>query len=223
MHSRSQAMLRLLVEGEGITHSKHPHRLIACYQTPVEGWSRKPRRQGLVGQFRRRRHRRLQCLQRTAMEDGAPRFTRLRVDDRTDLLMGEYVAPSSHGPSLTLRLIQQAAVQDFVQGGKSVLFFEIGHLTQALKRDSLAEDSSCHQQGKGMRCESIQACHDHFAHTRWEKPALHHLMLHGCCNVQCPPSLFARAGGEHATLEQDLECFHQIKGLSVRFSKEPLY
>ena len=31
MHSRSQQMLSLLVEGEGITHGKHPHRLIACY------------------------------------------------------------------------------------------------------------------------------------------------------------------------------------------------
>ena len=156
------------------------------------------------------------------MKDAPPRFTRLSVDDRTDLLMGEYVAPSSHGPCLALRLMQQAAVQDLVQGRKSVLFCEIGHLTQALKRGSLAEDRSCHQQGKGMRRESIQAGHDHFAHTRWEKPAPHRLMLHGCCNVQCPPSLFVRAGGERATLEQDLERFHQIKGLSLRFSKEPL-
>ena len=29
--TRSQQMLSLLVEGEGITHGKHPHRLIACY------------------------------------------------------------------------------------------------------------------------------------------------------------------------------------------------
>src|SRR2546421_10969647 len=73
-----------------------------------------------------------------------------------------------------------------------------------------------------MRRESIQAGHEHFAHTRWEKPAPHHLMLHGCCHVQSPPSLFVRSGGERATLEQDLERFHQIKGLSLRFSKEPL-
>src|SRR5258708_6148934 len=105
------------------------------------------------------------------MKDGAPRFTRLSVDDRTDLLMGEYVAPSSYGPSLALRLMQQVTVQDLVQGRKSDLFFEIGHLTQALKRGSLAEDRSCHQQGKGMRRESIQAGHGHSAHTRWDKTA----------------------------------------------------
>src|SRR5205823_14848565 len=96
-----------------------------------------------------------QCLQRPAMKDAPPRFTRLSVEDRTDLLMGEYVAPSSHGPSLALRLTQQATVQDLVQGRKSVLFFEIGYLAHPLKRGSLAEDRSCHQQGKGMRRESI--------------------------------------------------------------------
>src|SRR5438270_1208841 len=173
----------------------------------------------MVGQIRRRHCRRLQCLQSAAMKDGAPRFTRLSVDHRTDLLMGEYVAPSSHGPCLALRLMQQAAVQDLVQGRKSVLFCEIGHLTQALKRGSLAEDSSCHQQGKGMRRKSIQAGHDHFAYTRWEKPAPHRLMLQGCCNVQCPPTLFARSRGERATLEQDLERFDQIERLSLSFSK----
>ena len=48
--------------GEGITHGKHPHRRIACYQTPVEGGFRKPRRQGMVGQFRCRCRRCLQCF-----------------------------------------------------------------------------------------------------------------------------------------------------------------
>src|SRR5437763_15053333 len=99
------------------------------------------------------------------MKDAPPRFTRLSVDHRTDLLMGEDVAPSSHGPSLALRLIQQASMQDLVQGRESVLFCEIGHLTQALNRRSLAEDSSCHQQGKAMRRESIEVGHDHLAHT----------------------------------------------------------
>ena len=122
MHSLSHKMLCLLVEGEGIAHGYQPHGLIACGDTPVEGWFCKSRSQGMVGQLRRRCCRRLQRLQRTAMKDGAPRFTRLSVDDRTDLLMGEYVAPSSHGPSLALRLIQQAAVQNLVQGRKSVLF-----------------------------------------------------------------------------------------------------
>src|SRR5439155_17912297 len=53
-------------------------------------------------------------------------------------------------------------------------------------------------------------------------PSHPHLMLHGCRKVPGPPRVLVWAGGERATLEQDLERFHQIEGLSLRFSKEPL-
>ncbi len=95
----------LLVEGDGAAHGYHPHGLFACRETPVEGRFRKPRSQGMVGQFRRRCSRRLQRLQRTAVKDGAPRLTPLSIDHRTDLRMREHVAPISHWPSLALRLL----------------------------------------------------------------------------------------------------------------------
>src|SRR5260370_7919108 len=47
-------------------------------------------------------------------------------------------------------------------------------------------------------------------------------MLHGCRKVNGPSSIFVRAGGERATLEQDLERFHQIERLSLCFSEQPL-
>src|SRR5579875_3473672 len=115
----------LLVEGDGIAYGYHPHRFITCGETEAKGWFRKPGGQGMVGQYRCRRCRRLQYLHGTAMKDGAPRLTRLSVDDRTDLRVCEHVAPISHAPALALRLVQQVAVQHFVQGGESVLFCEI--------------------------------------------------------------------------------------------------
>src|SRR5690348_13341864 len=144
-------MPRLLVAGDGIAHGYQPHRLIACGDTPVEGWFCKSLSQGMVGQFRRRRRRRLQRLQRTSMKNVPPRFTRLSVDDRTNLLMSEHVAPSSHVSCLSLGLMQQATVQYLVQCRESDFFFEIGHLAQVPKCDSPAEDGSCRQQCKGIR------------------------------------------------------------------------
>lgn len=47
-------------------------------------------------------------------------------------------------------------------------------------------------------------------------------MLQSCRKFKCPPSLFVRAWSERTTLEQELERFHQIKGLSLRFRKQPL-
>src|SRR6266404_1374587 len=212
----------LLVEGDGIAHGYHPHGLIACRETPVEGRFRKPSSQGMVCQYRRRCSSRLQRFQRTAMKDGAPRLTCLSVDHRTYLRMREHVAPISHAPSLALRLVQQVAMQHLVQGRESVIFCEIGHLAQVFKGDSLAEDGSCHQQRKGIRRKSIEPGADDFAHTGREEPTYHHLMLHGCHKVNSPSSIFVRARGERATLEQDLERFHQIERLSLCFSKEPL-
>src|SRR6266566_5227735 len=215
-------MLCLLIEGEGIAHGKHPHGLIACGDTPVEGWFCKSRSQGMIGQLRRRRRRRLQRLQRTAMKDGAPRFTRLSVDDRTNLRMSEHVAPSGHVSYLSLRLMQQATVQDLVQGRESDFFFEIGHLAQVPKGDAPVEDGSCRQKCKGMRRESIQSGADNFSHTGGEEPTHYCLMLHSCRKVKCPPSLLVRAQGKYATLDQDLECFYQIERLSLCFNKQPL-
>src|SRR5579864_3099677 len=100
-------MLGLLVEGDGIVHGCHPHRLITCRKVPVESWFCKPRSQGMVCQFRRRCSRRFQRLQRTAMKDGPPRLTCLSVDHCTDLCMFEHVTPVGHAPSVlpcTLRL-----------------------------------------------------------------------------------------------------------------------
>src|ERR1700726_3663944 len=108
-------------------------------------------------------------------------------------------------------------MQHLVQGRESVTFCEIGHLTQALKGDSLAENGSCHQQRKGVRRKSIQPGHDDFAYTGWEEPTYHRLMLHGRRKVNGPPSIVVRAGGEHATLEQNLERFYQIERLPLRF------
>src|SRR6266849_6021349 len=179
----------------------------------------------MVGQFRRRRSRRLQRLQRTAMKDVPPRFTRLSVDYPTNLLMSEHVAPSGHvscPSSLSLRLMQQATVQYLVQGRESDFFFEIGHLAQVPKGDPPAEDGFCRQQCKGIGRESIEPGADDFAHTGREEPTHHHLMLHSCRKVNSPSSLFVRARGKRATLEQDLEGFHQIEGLSLCFSKQPL-
>ena len=176
----------------------------------------------MVGQDRGRCRRRLQHLHSTAMKDGAPRLTRFSVDHRTDLRVREYVAPSSHAPALALRLVQQVAMQHLVQGRESVIFCEIGHLTQVLKGDSLAEDGSCHQQRKGVGRKPIEPGADDFAHTGREEPTHHHLMLHGRRKVNRPSSIFVRAGGERTTLEQDLEGFHQIEGLSLCFSKQPL-
>jgi hypothetical protein len=113
-------------------------------------------------------------------------------------------------------------MQHLVQGRQPVTFCEIGHLAQALKGDSLAEDGSCRQQRKGVRRKSIEPGADDFAHAGRKEPTHHHLMLHGGRKVNGPSSIFVRAGGERATLEQDLERFHQIEGLSLGFSKQPL-
>src|SRR6266699_1454075 len=222
MQLRGQQVPCLFVEGDGIAHGYHPHRLIACCQTEAEDRFRKPRSQGVVCQDRRRCSRRLQHLHRTAVKDGPPRLTCLGVDHCTDLRMCEHVAPISHAPSLALRLLQQMAVQRFVQGRESVLFCEISYLTQVCKGDSLAEDGSCQQQRRGIGREAIEPGHDDFAHTGREEPTHHRLMLHGCCKVNGPSAIFVRVGGEHATLKQKLERFHQIERLPLRFSKEPL-
>src|SRR6266568_5986689 len=106
-------MLCLLVEGDGIAHGYQPHGLIACGETPAEGWFRKPRSQGMVCQYRCRCPRRLQHFHGTAMKDGAPRLTGFSVDHRTDLGVCEHVAPISHAPSpssFALRLVQQVAM-----------------------------------------------------------------------------------------------------------------
>src|SRR5438874_11580353 len=113
-------------------------------------------------------------------------------------------------------------MQHLVQGRESVMFCKIGHLAQQFKGDSLAEDGSCRQLRKGARWKSIEPGADDFAHTGREEPTHHHLMLHGRRKVNSPCSIFARAGGERATLEQDLQGFHQIEGLSLCFSKQPL-
>jgi hypothetical protein len=68
MHSLGQQMPCLLVEGDGIAHRYYPHRLIACCQTPTEGWFRQPGGQGMVCQDRRRCSR-LQRFQRTTVKD----------------------------------------------------------------------------------------------------------------------------------------------------------
>src|SRR5438270_5309029 len=104
-----------------------------------------------------------------------------------------------------------------MQGKESVTFCEIGHLTQALKGDSLAEDGSCHQQCKGVRRKSIQPGADDFAHTGWEEPADHCLMLHGCRKVNGPSAIVVRVRGEHAALEQHLERFHRIASRKSSF------
>src|SRR5437868_5956970 len=136
--------------------------------------------------------------------------------------MREYVASISHWPSPALRLKQQTTVQHLVQGRESVMFCEIGHLTQQLKGDSLAEDGSCYQQRKGVRRKSIQPGHNDFAHTGREEPTYHRLMLHSGREVNGPSSIFVRVRGECATLEQNLERFHQMERLPLRFSKQPL-
>src|SRR5260370_26185817 len=136
--------------------------------------------------------------------------------------MCEHVAPISHTPSLALRLLQEMTVQRLVQSRESVVFCEIGYLTQALKGDSLAEDGSCQQQRRGVGREAIEPGHDDFAHTGREEPTHHRLMLHGCCKVNGPSAIFGRVGGEHATLKQKLERFHQIERLPLRFSTQPL-
>src|SRR5579884_665844 len=176
----------------------------------------------MVCQYSSRCSRRLQHFQRTAVKDGAPRLTCLTIDHCTDLRVRKDVAPISHWPTLALRLMQQVAMQHLVQGRESVLFCEIGHPAQAFKGDSLAKDGSCHQQRKGVRRKSIQARADNFAHTGREESTHHHLMLHSCRKVNRPSTIFVRAGGKCAALEQDLERFHQIEGVSFCFSKEPL-
>ena len=72
--------------------------------------------------------------------------------------MREHVTPMGHAPLPPLRAPSTAArsAAPRLEGRESVTFFEIGHLTQVLKGDSLAEDGSCHQQRKGARRESIQ-------------------------------------------------------------------
>src|SRR5579863_2695558 len=89
----------------------------------------------------------LQGLQGPAVKDGPPRFTRFSVDHRTDLRMGEHVAPIGYTPSspFVLRFLQEVTVQYFVQGKQSLPFCEISHLTQALKGGFLAENGSCHE------------------------------------------------------------------------------
>src|SRR5581483_2494029 len=215
-------MLCLFIEGDGIAHGYHPYRLIACRQTPAESWFHKPRSQSMERQDRGRGLRRLQHVHGTAMKDGAPRLTRFSVDHRTDLRVCEQVAPISYVLSLALRLVQQMALQHLVQSRKPIMFGEIGHLTQVLKGDSLTQDGSCHQQRKGVRRKSIKPGADDFAHTGWEEPTYHHLMLHGCRKVNRPSSLFVWAGGERATFKQDLERFHQIERLPLGFRKKPL-
>src|SRR5579885_83201 len=222
LHRLGEQMLCLFIEGDGIAHGYHPYRLIACRHAPAEGWFHKPRRQSMERQDRGRGPRRLPHVHGTAMKDGAPRPTRFSRDHLTDLRVGEHVAPSSQVLSLALRLVQQMALQHLVQSRKSVLFCEIGHLAQVLKGDSLAQNGSCHQQRKGVRRKSIKSGADDFAHTGWEEPTYHHLMLHNCCKVNRPSSLFVWAGGERATLEQDLERFHQIERLPLGFRKKPL-
>src|SRR5579859_4139362 len=107
------------------------------------------------------------------MKDGTSRLTCLGVDHRADHRVREQVAPISDITAWTcfaLRLLEQVAVQRFVQGSETVLFCEIGHPAQVFKSDTLVENGSCYQQRRGVGCETIESCHDDFAHTGWEEP-----------------------------------------------------
>src|SRR5258708_696991 len=85
------------------------------------------------------------------------------------LVVGKVVANPAASFSPMAGLTQQETLQGFIQGGQSLLRYQLGDLAEFLKGEVLAEDRSCCQQGTGRGRQSGQATLDQLAHLGGEQ------------------------------------------------------
>src|SRR6266487_566259 len=135
------------------------------------------------------------------MEDPPAGIPGCCVDHLADLVVAKAVGNPSSSFSLITGLMQQEALQGFIQGGEPVLRCKLGDLTELLKGEVLTEDRSCNQEVASGGRKLGQATLNHLAHLRGENVAYLSDIEDRRLRLKHPAAFRDQAGHQDATFE----------------------
>src|SRR5712692_2652220 len=136
------------------------------------------------------------------MEDPPAGIPSRCIDHLADLVVSKVIGNSSSSFSAMAGLMQQEALQGFIQGGESVLRCKLGDLAELLKGEVMAEHRPCCQQGAGRGRQSGRATLDQLAHVRGKDVVRWSGREDGGVRLKCPAATRNPAWHQDATCEQ---------------------
>src|SRR5712692_276196 len=211
----------LLVMSDRITRGKHSHRLVACRHTPTKREVRRSARHCVVSQFGGGGTCLLQNLEGSPMENAPAGISSLDIRYLANLVVGKHVSRGLHASTLTLRFLQEQALDGFIQGEEPILSGQLSNLTEGLEGEVMVQDRARCQELASSGRELGKATLDHLTHTGWQYGTRHLGAQDDILQLEHPAFPLNQARHQHSTLKQRLKRRPHKERLSLRFGEEP--